>query len=124
MSLNFIIPFTPKPTPRPRVTRWTTYYEPTYKDYKDKLEEHANILATKYNITPTENEYRVRLDFFIPRPIKTVKKRPKGDLDNYAKGILDSLNKVIWKDDDQVIELKLLKHWTDAKEGWTNVSIE
>lgn len=33
----------------------------------------------------------------------------KGDVDNYAKSILDALNGVAWADDKQVLELKVTK---------------
>lgn len=33
----------------------------------------------------------------------------RGDIDNYCKTILDALNKVAWKDDKQIVELRVLK---------------
>ncbi|ELK47205.1 RusA family crossover junction endodeoxyribonuclease [Halobacillus sp. BAB-2008] len=38
----------------------------------------------------------------------------KPDVDNYVKGIKDALNKVIWNDDSQVVELTVSK-WYSAK---------
>lgn len=35
----------------------------------------------------------------------------KPDLDNVAKGILDAMNEVVFKDDKQVVELSLSKHY-------------
>ncbi|KAA6457058.1 MULTISPECIES: RusA family crossover junction endodeoxyribonuclease [Bacillus cereus group] len=37
----------------------------------------------------------------------------KPDVDNYAKGILDGLNSVIWKDDNQVIDLHVSKWYSE-----------
>jgi len=37
----------------------------------------------------------------------------KPDIDNVAKIILDSLNGIAYKDDSQVIELSVLKRWTE-----------
>lgn len=40
----------------------------------------------------------------------------KPDADNIAKVILDALNKVAYKDDTQVIELVVIKRYTEDKE--------
>ena len=36
---------------------------------------------------------------------------PSGDLDNYAKSILDGMNGVVWGDDRQVVMLAAQKGW-------------
>lgn len=40
----------------------------------------------------------------------------KPDADNIAKIILDSLNKIAFDDDSQVVELTVLKRWTEETE--------
>lgn len=40
----------------------------------------------------------------------------KPDSDNVAKIILDSLNKIAYEDDSQVVELKVFKRWTEELE--------
>ena len=52
-------------------------------------------LACKHNITP---------------PCK------KPDSDNIAKIVLDSLNKIAFDDDSQVVELTVIKRWTEENE--------
>ena len=37
----------------------------------------------------------------------------KPDVDNYAKGILDGLNSVLWKDDNQVVDLHVSKWYSE-----------
>ncbi|WLR50054.1 RusA family crossover junction endodeoxyribonuclease [Bacillus tianshenii] len=37
----------------------------------------------------------------------------KPDVDNYVKGIKDACNKVIWKDDSQVVELQVSKWYSE-----------
>lgn len=37
----------------------------------------------------------------------------KGDADNYAKGILDSLNGLFWNDDGQIVDLYIGKYYSD-----------
>jgi Holliday junction resolvase RusA-like endonuclease len=46
---------------------------------------------------------------------------PRADLDNCAKGVLDSLNGVAWHDDSQVSRLVLEKSY--GTEGRTTVRI-
>ena len=38
----------------------------------------------------------------------------KPDLDNLAKGILDALNEVVYKDDNQIIDMCVFKRWESA----------
>ena len=40
----------------------------------------------------------------------------KPDSDNIAKIVLDSLNKIAFDDDAQVVELTVIKRWTEAQE--------
>ncbi|MED3269276.1 RusA family crossover junction endodeoxyribonuclease [Bacillus thuringiensis] len=37
----------------------------------------------------------------------------KPDVDNYVKGVKDALNKVIWNDDSQVVDLKVSKWYSE-----------
>ncbi|MBG0964113.1 RusA family crossover junction endodeoxyribonuclease [Bacillus sp. SRB1LM] len=37
----------------------------------------------------------------------------KPDVDNYAKGILDGLNSVLWRDDNQVVDLHVSKWYSE-----------
>lgn len=45
----------------------------------------------------------------------------KPDVDNYIKGILDGLNKVAWKDDNQIIKVSCSKYF--ATRGYFTVDI-
>jgi len=38
----------------------------------------------------------------------------KPDVDNYVKGIKDALNKVIWNDDSQVVDLTVSKFYSES----------
>ncbi|WLR44526.1 RusA family crossover junction endodeoxyribonuclease (plasmid) [Bacillus carboniphilus] len=50
----------------------------------------------------------------------------KPDVDNYVKGVKDALNKVIWNDDSQVVDLKVSKFYSEEPrveikvEEWTS----
>jgi Holliday junction resolvase RusA-like endonuclease len=68
----------------------------------------------------------VQIDIFKtpPKAISNVKKnqtalqnemlRPttKPDVDNYAKGVKDACNGIVWKDDSQVVELFVRKFYS------------
>ena len=64
-----------------------------------------------YKIPKSYTKKRVEL-------IRKGKEHPckKPDADNIAKIVLDSLNKIAFNDDAQVIELIVIKKWTDEQE--------
>ena len=51
---------------------------------------------------PAVGPISVHLIFYCKRPKTTKRELPRGDIDNYMKGILDSCNGVLWIDDDQI----------------------
>jgi Holliday junction resolvase RusA-like endonuclease len=59
---------------------------------------------------------RVRLEFYLKD------RRPK-DADNLSKGVLDGLNKIVFKDDNQVCELLIIKHLDPDNPG-VGVSVQ
>lgn len=52
----------------------------------------------------------------IEQPKKTSRLWPIGDVDNFAKAILDSLNEVAYVDDDQIQGLQIFKTWAPKGE--------
>lgn len=84
---KMIIPIAPVATPRPRVSKFGTYYPPKYKKYKREL---SVLLA---EIQPGNT---IQIEFYFKRPkrLKTGIRRPhdvKPDIDNLIKGVLDCL---------------------------------
>lgn len=61
----------------------------------------------------------VQVDFHLPRPASMSKKvmfhvkRP--DADKLGRAVLDALTKTLWKDDSQVVEMRVAKHYTDGQ---------
>lgn len=75
-----------------------------------------------------EGPLKVRIEVYYSIPKSYSKKRIQAikddedypmktpDVDNVAKIVLDSLNKIAYADDKQVVELTVIKRWTFEKE--------
>lgn len=102
---------------KPHNTRETIKYEALVKKcYKQQGGEYflgpLKVFITVYFKIPKSYTKKQR------EAIKAGELYPtkKPDADNIAKIILDSLNKVAYKDDTQVIELVVIKRYTQEKE--------
>lgn len=95
------------PASRPRVSRYGTYYLPTYRSFKRTMSEL--IAKDRDQFTMAEGPLSVVVWCAVEKPKTTKRKYPTGDVDNYAKAVLDSLNGVLWDDDDQITELTVRK---------------
>ena len=105
----------PRATPRPRVSKNRTYYPKNYTIYKQALE----LMTKNKRLTMLSGAVRAELCFYLPIPSSLSKKKREslngtyhtklGDLDNFAKGILDALNGYAYNDDSQVSELTVRK---------------
>lgn len=97
---------------------------PASRYYKMKVEHEAK------NHSPTElieGPIRMYLDICKPLTQELANSKPKReaalnrdilpiarpDVDNYAKGIKDALNGIIYKDDSQIIELTVRKYYSE-----------
>ncbi len=68
-----------------------------------------------------EGPVSIEIVFLLKKPKSVPKKRKypnvRPDLDNYAKGVLDALNGLCWRDDSSVISLNLHKRYATDKPG-------
>lgn len=117
--MRFEIPGEPKGKGRPRLGKGFTY---TPKDTVN----YENWVKTCY-ITQDggmlQGPIYAKINCFYGIPKSTPRKKvldmecghilptKKPDLDNIAKIILDSLNGIAYKDDSQVVELTITKHY-------------
>ena len=125
----------PEPQLRPRATRIGNsirLYDPkTTTDYKNLVKWTAK---QQWKQKPLECPLVVELDIYRQIPKSTSKKRRKlknervirpvvkPDIDNYSKGILDSLNGIVYKDDSQVVSLIANKYYSDNPRVEINIS--
>lgn len=92
-----------------------------YLNYKNFLKWQAKTQAKgqKFEKNPLE----VSMKFIMPVPDSWSKKKrsdaygryhmKKPDADNLVKGVFDSLNQIVWQDDNQVAKLSAIKVYGD-----------
>lgn len=111
----------PVPASRPRVTRWGTYYAKRYKEWMQAAAELIPESPVKQ-----EGNLAVFVSCVVQKPKTTKRANPNGDIDNYAKAVLDAVTKAgYWNDDDQIVELTIIKRFTNQDETpYFGVNIE
>lgn len=111
-SQTLILPGEPCVAPRPRLSKWGAYYP---KKYKDWMAYVAAVLPQQPPRFGALALVYVELDFVTTKARTSKLIRPSGDIDNYAKAILDALTKKnFWKDDVDIVDLKATKRFADA----------
>ena len=120
----FIIPGEPKGKSRPRFnTRTGRAFTPGDTiNYENLVKlQYQTLVGDKYTDKPVQA--RISCYYGIPKSMSKSNRekayhgelRPtkKPDLDNIAKIVLDSLNGLAYKDDSQVVSLRIDKHYAD-----------
>jgi Holliday junction resolvase RusA-like endonuclease len=106
----------PRSKARPRITRSGYAYTPkATKQYEAEIAEaykgpffEEGLLSMKLRFTKDGTE--MMLERLSPNPkVKQPESKLTGDIDNYAKSVLDALNGVAYKDDKQIVVLYLEK---------------
>lgn len=113
MTVKVRIPIAPIPASRPRVSKWGTYYEKGYNKWRDDFREW---LVHHWVHTPLSGILDVEIVCICTKPKTTKLSIPKGDVDNYAKGVLDMLNGLAWQDDKQIHSLRITKRYVEKGE--------
>ena len=103
---------------RPRFANGHAYTPETTKEYEDlvraafleqnakKIEDEAVFVQISvYTEPPKSISKKKREELLKGYPMK------KPDLDNVAKIILDALNGIAWRDDTQVVGLRVTRMW-------------
>lgn len=117
MEYRTFLPIDPLPCPRPRIRvvklkngkSFANAYYPA--EYQKWVAEFVELFKDKH-IVPFDGPVRVRLCFDCRKARTSKLLIPGGDVDNYAKSVLDGLTKVgMWDDDKQVSGLLVIKRW-------------
>lgn len=117
MKIEFEIFGKPMGKGRPRLSRYGTYTPEKTVNYENYVKL---CFINKYkDYTPTEKPLKAKITAFFEVPTSYSKKKKKEligqphtkkpDIDNISKIILDSLNKLAYKDDNQIAKLEVEK---------------
>ena len=106
MEYTFQIPIKPQVKQRPRFNGHA--YTPK------KTREFEKILSVYFS--KIKNDIlNLSLIFSFQKPKRPAKSYPsRGDLDNYAKAVLDSMNKKVFEDDSQITKLTCSKKFGES----------
>lgn len=120
----------PIAAPRPRVTRWGTFYDSKYVVFKRKIMAKAQEAMRGKERYECPLYVVIQFRFRPPSSWSEKRKREaiewgwmaqKPDVDNAIKGVLDSCNGIIWKDDKQVASISAFKRY--AKQDGIDVFV-
>lgn len=107
-----IFNFRPKSKQRPRMTRTGHAYTPKEtKEYEDSIAEaYTGVLFAEgpLHVTLIFDNDKTEITIRSMRN-KSKSSKLRGDIDNYAKSVLDGLNGVAYTDDKQIVSLELRK---------------
>ncbi len=106
------------PASRPRVSKYGTYYTKTYKAFRKEMAEALKSWSTD----PLGGSLLVDITFHCKTPKKPTKLWPRGDIDNYVKGVFDAFNGIVWGDDDQVTAVRARKVYSDCPHIYVTIS--
>lgn len=104
---------TPIAKERPRSGKWGFYTPSKTKRFESDIK---SIAAEQWLNYPLDGPLMVDVVFRFKRP-KSVKRTfvsVKPDCDNLMKALFDSLNKVVWKDDSQIVYVFACKVYDDT----------
>lgn len=124
--IHISIPVEPTACPRPRVSKFGTYYPKTYTEYQKKASSwlHNNISDDVFDATEAPLEITYTFVHSRPKYMSTKKysadrllhtKRP--DVDNLIKSVNDTLQSTgIIKDDSQIYSCTGIKYYAAVAE--------
>ena len=119
--ISLVIPGEPTAKARPRFSKWGAYNTKKTTDY-EKLVKDIYMLSEQETI---EGEIAAVIEcyFKVPKSVSKTNRlamlsniaRPvkKPDVDNLAKICLDGLNGLAYKDDSQIVDLRIRKWYSD-----------
>ena len=125
--ISFSVEGQPVPMARPRTVRNNgkvrTYNPEKSTNYKTAVKLKAIAKMKREMLTPTDKLVELDVSFYFKPPKSTPKYKLKQitdnavlypvhkDIDNLVKSVMDAMNKVVYIDDKQVVQLKANKYY-------------
>jgi Holliday junction resolvase RusA-like endonuclease len=102
---------TPSPACRPRVTRFGTYYAKAYETWMADCQKQMAVQIDPA-VLALQDGIWCAVEIIVTKPRTGKLMLPRGDIDNYVKGVLDGGTKAgIWGDDVAVEFLLATKRY-------------
>lgn len=125
------IPMEPTPKGRPKFTRMGHAYTPektrsAEAEMRWHIEKHVKALTGTNSGVLIDGPCMVFLEFKCTRPASVRRQYPttKPDLDNLIKGVFDAMNKRVFRDDSQVVDLRATKQYVSERPSISVTVIE
>ncbi|MDD2899009.1 MAG: RusA family crossover junction endodeoxyribonuclease [Desulfuromonadaceae bacterium] len=121
-KIEFFIPGKPVAQSRPRFARRgafvATYDAAPAKDYKSWVKSCALDHMEKASITMISRDIPLIMTLVVDVERPKTKKNvafptTKPDCDNFAKGVMDALESILYQADQQIVRLVVSKHYSD-----------
>lgn len=133
MIYEFEVPgkITGKGRPRVNTTTAIAYTPAKTKEYEELVKQYFILKYRRIN--PLEGRIKVEIKAYFGVPKNTSKKQKeemlnqnispikKPDIDNIAKIILDSLNKLAFTDDNQITKLSMEKIYAEEEKVYIKI---
>ena len=111
-TLTFVVKGTPRPKQSFRYSARGHYTPARIREWQSNVKSEAMYAMYGRIIYTKEEKVEVWLNFRLPD-------RRKRDIDNLSKGVLDSMNNIVYEDDAQVHKLTITKEVDKENEGVT-----
>lgn len=119
VTLRFTVPVPAVGKARPRVVSTRGGKVHAFTPEKSRTFErvvalHARVAVARCPGWPMDAHYRLAVTVHADSvdveviPLPRIKRAVRSDLDNAAKSVADALNKIVWADDRQVVELEAI----------------
>lgn len=135
-TIAFVVPGTPVGKGRPKFARRGNFVS-TYTP--EKTASYENLVKVKAEEAMQgqplfEGAVSVEIALFVTPPASWSQKKQrealagtvfptsKPDVDNVLKGIMDACNEIVFKDDKQAVDVKVIKRYSDTARAFVKVA--
>lgn len=118
---------------RPRINSYTGHvYTPTKtKDYESLIEQYFLLKYPRYQTIEGRAKVTIVAYFEVPKAVNkaqreqmlanTISPTKKPDIDNIVKIVLDSMNKLAFRDDTQITKIEVEKNYSDEEKLYVKI---